>query len=301
MGCEASTVALRHADYWEPVSGWNMPRQALNARLAPQEMEHAEEAVRQRRPVVAGERSGTVPVAGAWAGRASLAVPLVVAGSIPGCLLFAYYSAPHVFSDAEVEFARRCGEAMSSALQNARLYEVERHSSSLLHAVLSFSPLLQNAATVTDVAAAVCQRAQELFECDGVALFEVAGDELKLSLCLPEVPSPQLGERFAAAAPGDARGVLGGPVAIADAGAAGTAPAVRELARALRLRGVLRLPIAAGARPLGLVVLGWHAAPPPGEGLLAAARRFADQAGAGLGERRAARGPGRGGAAARSP
>ena len=54
---------------------------------------------------------------------------------------------------------------------------------------------------------------------------------------------------------------------------------MRELARALRLRGVLRLPIAAGAPPLGLVVLGWHAALPPGEGLLAAARRFADQAG----------------------
>jgi PAS domain S-box-containing protein len=57
--------------------------------------------------------------------RSALAVPLVARAAVIGCLTF-YGAAVRVFSDAEVDFARKLGATVSLALENARLYEEQQ-------------------------------------------------------------------------------------------------------------------------------------------------------------------------------
>ena len=53
--------------------------------------------------------------------RSLLAVPLVARAAVIGCLVF-YSTTMRVFSDAEIDFARKLGATVSLALENARLY-----------------------------------------------------------------------------------------------------------------------------------------------------------------------------------
>ena len=57
--------------------------------------------------------------------RSLLAVPLVARAAVIGCLVF-YSTTMRVFSDAEIDFARKLGATVSLALENARLYEEQQ-------------------------------------------------------------------------------------------------------------------------------------------------------------------------------
>ena len=57
--------------------------------------------------------------------RSLLAVPLVARGAVIGCLTF-YGATVRVFSDSEIDFARKLGATVSMALENARLYEEQQ-------------------------------------------------------------------------------------------------------------------------------------------------------------------------------
>ena len=57
--------------------------------------------------------------------RSLLAVPLVARWAVIGCLTF-YGATVRVFSDAEIDFARKLGATVSMALENARLYEEQQ-------------------------------------------------------------------------------------------------------------------------------------------------------------------------------
>jgi serine phosphatase RsbU (regulator of sigma subunit) len=58
--------------------------------------------------------------------RATLAVPLIVREEVAGCLFAWMRSEPRVFTDAEVDFAKRMAATVALALENAQLFETEK-------------------------------------------------------------------------------------------------------------------------------------------------------------------------------
>lgn len=72
--------------------------------------------------------------------RSFMAVPLRFRDDIVGLLLFGNRSAPVPFEQAEVDFTDKLAASMSLALENFRLYEVERHIADTLQEALLMVP-----------------------------------------------------------------------------------------------------------------------------------------------------------------
>ena len=63
----------------------------------------------------------------AWRIRSVICAPLVVQGKPIGVVYYSYCSNPHSFSEAEVDFMGRLASSLSTAVENAALYEAQRH------------------------------------------------------------------------------------------------------------------------------------------------------------------------------
>lgn len=94
-------------------------------------------------PVVLGDASGhdRIARAAAASGIVSLAgTRLIVRGDTVGVLILLSYSESRSFDEAEVEFVRRLGLSASTALQNARLYQIEHDIAETLQDTLVAMP-----------------------------------------------------------------------------------------------------------------------------------------------------------------
>jgi phosphoserine phosphatase RsbU/P len=62
----------------------------------------------------------------AWGVRSVLTVPLVVRGKVVGSFFFNYHERQHAFTKPEIDFASRAADLVSSVLESARLYRIQR-------------------------------------------------------------------------------------------------------------------------------------------------------------------------------
>jgi PAS domain S-box-containing protein len=127
FGCDAGNVAVKDGDDWMPTHVWRMPGEFVGERYPSAEVAYAEQALVERRPVLledyANHPLGNRELAERFNVGATLAIPLFVAEQPIGALFFTFYGPPHHYDDAEVDFARKVGAAVSRALENARLYD----------------------------------------------------------------------------------------------------------------------------------------------------------------------------------
>ena len=72
--------------------------------------------------------------------RSFVATPLRFREDVVGLLLFGHRSAPVPFAQAEVDFVDKLAASMSLAMENSRLYEVERHIADTLQEALLMVP-----------------------------------------------------------------------------------------------------------------------------------------------------------------
>jgi PAS domain S-box-containing protein len=62
----------------------------------------------------------------AWQIKSVICAPLLVQGKAIGVVYYSYRSAPHHFSVAEIDFTTRLAASLSTAVENAHLYEAQR-------------------------------------------------------------------------------------------------------------------------------------------------------------------------------
>lgn len=130
IGCESAIIFLREEGRWAPRYVHGALSELLGSTFSEEDMPFVTQAARTQEPVIINDVLGgqivpswTLIAAGV---RSLLVLPLITKGESIGGLAFVYRSQPSAFSEAEVDFARKLGTSISLALENARLYEVER-------------------------------------------------------------------------------------------------------------------------------------------------------------------------------
>ncbi len=126
LGAEAGDIKVRDGEHWVVSYQCGLDEGVVGLRLAVEDAPVAVEATRSREPVAIPDVAQRPDL---WRGfprehglRATLGIPLVSRGEIVGCLLAWMRSGPRVFSQGEIDFARRMAASVALAIENARLF-----------------------------------------------------------------------------------------------------------------------------------------------------------------------------------
>ena len=144
LGAERAVLEMLERDCWEVRALYRLPEDLLGKCLTREEasvatameesgrvlvIEDAREDPRVNESTIA--RYGTTAV---------LALPISYQGRILGSLQFLYTSGPHRFSAAELDFAQKLAVSTALALENARLFEVQRNIATQLQQTILEMP-----------------------------------------------------------------------------------------------------------------------------------------------------------------
>ncbi|MCL4473414.1 MAG: GAF domain-containing protein [Actinobacteria bacterium] len=129
MGCEAMAISLRDGDHWVMRYTFGFPEEFNGPVVAGRNAMHLNLISQTRKPVVVLDARTDERIDPELAGklgiRSPLSVPLIVKKEVIGDIAFASLSKPAAFSQAQLDFAVKTAAAISLAIENARLYEIE--------------------------------------------------------------------------------------------------------------------------------------------------------------------------------
>jgi serine phosphatase RsbU (regulator of sigma subunit)/HAMP domain-containing protein/putative methionine-R-sulfoxide reductase with GAF domain len=145
LGCDRSVLALRDEEGWRVEHAAGIPGRYPRQHMTLDELPVTALAAHARATVLSNDAQSDPRLSPAdmrrLGLRSFLAVPLVAHTEVTGVISFAYVSAPVLFSEAEVDFARRLAASMSLALENSRLYSAEQDiADTLQEALLTMPP-----------------------------------------------------------------------------------------------------------------------------------------------------------------
>jgi len=130
IGCESAGIVLRDGEHWIIRYIYRMPEGIVGTRIGGEEATHIALAASAKELLAIDDALNDNRVKReameAYGLRSVLMVPLVAKDETIGVLSFNYHSAAVPFSDADMDFARDLGLALSFAVENARLYSAER-------------------------------------------------------------------------------------------------------------------------------------------------------------------------------
>ena len=137
LGCEGGALVVsEERDELVATQAWNMREGLVGMRLPLRELPCVELALAEMRPVfpppeasARGERLASFTLHHA-AGR--IAIPLGVADEKLGALVFSHRHEHGRYGQLDADFAEKVGAIVSQALENARLYEEQRHAAMTL-------------------------------------------------------------------------------------------------------------------------------------------------------------------------
>ncbi|MCL5292781.1 MAG: SpoIIE family protein phosphatase [Actinobacteria bacterium] len=193
IGAETGCVNLCENDYWALRYIYGLPDEMVGTRFSSKEVRHALIAARTRKPVVVNDTHRDERVdrktMERFGIRSLLTVPLIVRDKMIGALCFHYHSGAVPFNDAQVDFASKLAISISLALENSRLYAIERNIADTLQDVLltvpeqiqgvSFGHLYRPATEVAEVGGDF----YDLFELEhdrvGIVIGDVSGKGLE--------------------------------------------------------------------------------------------------------------------------
>jgi len=178
MRCDSAALDIYRDGWWVPVHVHNLPAEMVGRKFSAAEVPFVEAAVESGEPVAVDDAlndpRSSREVQEQYGIPSVLVAPLVRRGAVFGALFFNYHT-PHRFTDAEVDFARKLGAAVSLALDNAELYEIEhRVARTLQEALLALPERVEGVELAHAYRSAT---AQTLVGGDFYDLFEV-GDRL---------------------------------------------------------------------------------------------------------------------------
>ncbi|MBE0447051.1 MAG: SpoIIE family protein phosphatase [Actinobacteria bacterium] len=144
IGCETSALDTREGDEWVIRYVYKFPRESVGAHFKAEDVPFVELAAKTKEPVVIND-SFTDPrvnpeVQRRYNVRSVTVLPLIIREEVFGALFFNYHAVQHTFTDLEIDFAKKLSSSVSLALENARLYESERHIADTLQKSLLVIP-----------------------------------------------------------------------------------------------------------------------------------------------------------------
>jgi len=144
IGSEGGIVLLREGENWVLNYAYGYPKEVIGTKLTSDEAKHATTAARAREPVIINDTSSDKranrKIMQKFGIRSVLTVPLMTRGDSIGALCFCYRSRQVIFDEAQIDFARKLATSVSLALENARLYSVERSIADTLQEALITMP-----------------------------------------------------------------------------------------------------------------------------------------------------------------
>ncbi|MDP2212012.1 MAG: chemotaxis protein CheB [Candidatus Aquicultor sp.] len=145
MSAESAAIVERDGDLWltRYVYG-RLPQEMLGQRFSDSELRSVYLAYKTKKPAVFedaySDEKLNAEVIRRLGIRSVISVPLVMRGVVTGAFSFMNHSAPAVFSDAEVDFVTKLAASLSLALENARLYAIERDIADTLQTAILTMP-----------------------------------------------------------------------------------------------------------------------------------------------------------------
>ena len=129
-GADSVMVAMRHGEDWVAEYGWPEVPGVIHEKVSTEEAPFILAAATGRRPVAIEDcdhDDRCIPeVQQRFGVRAVLCIPLVARDEVVGVIFFNHHSGPVKFEGRTIEFADKLAVAVSSALENARLYEEQQ-------------------------------------------------------------------------------------------------------------------------------------------------------------------------------
>ncbi len=152
IGIEASTIGLLENEDYVIKYVHNMPDELVGRRVAAVEMKGVLHSASVRDAVAFNDAPQddrlNLEMIGALGIHSMMIAPFLVRGTVVGAMSFYSLSAPFMFSEVHIDFARRLSASISTALENARLYDalkeseqVSRNRLSQLEAIYSTAPV----------------------------------------------------------------------------------------------------------------------------------------------------------------
>ena len=144
LGCESAAVVVREDDKWVIKYVHGFSNDLVGTVLSDEKAKHLAMIARTRQMMIANdayndERVDRKLMEGVGI-RSFVAAPLMTRDSVIGMLTFHYRSAPVAFTGAQIDFAGKLAATVSFALENTRLYAVERHIADTLQTALLTVP-----------------------------------------------------------------------------------------------------------------------------------------------------------------
>jgi len=131
LGAERAVLEISEGESWEVRAVHRLPAELVGTRLSRQEASVAT-AMQEADGALAIEDSLSDPrvnvsTVARYGTTAVLALPISYKNRFLGSLQFLYVSGPHRFSSAELDFAEKLTVSLALALENARLFEIQRN------------------------------------------------------------------------------------------------------------------------------------------------------------------------------
>jgi two-component system CheB/CheR fusion protein len=144
IGSETAAIALKSPDGFEMRYVFGLPADLVGSVLPADENPHAALAVSDRMPVLisdaASDERMNQGMVEKYQIRSSLVVPLMVRDEPLGVIFFNYHSHTVAFDSIDQDFAMRLASTVSLGLENARLYQRERHIAEVLQEAILAAP-----------------------------------------------------------------------------------------------------------------------------------------------------------------
>jgi serine phosphatase RsbU (regulator of sigma subunit) len=136
LGADSAAVLMREGSTWIARQTWRFPEDIVGERFTDAELPHACEASRLGEPLAISDTFGDPrvdrDVMRRFEIRSVLTIPLSFRNRDLGTLYFNYHDRPHAFDAEEIDFTVKLSTALMLAIQNSRLYDVERKTVDLL-------------------------------------------------------------------------------------------------------------------------------------------------------------------------
>lgn len=130
IGAESASVVMREGDSWVARHTWHFPTDIIGQRFTRTDVPHAALAADLGEPVTIVDAYADPrvnhEVMKRFGIRSVITIPLTFRGVDIGTLYFNYHSSTHEFDDDEIDFVVKLSSALTLAIQNARMYAIER-------------------------------------------------------------------------------------------------------------------------------------------------------------------------------
>lgn len=140
LAAESAVIMLREQDLWVPIHAWRFPEDIVGHALTDTTVPVSIRDSDDREPIAvddaARDSRTNAQVIEQFGISSTIAVPIWFREESVGVLYVNYHNQPHIFSEDELDFARKLSTTLTLFIENSRLYDSQRRIADILQAAL---------------------------------------------------------------------------------------------------------------------------------------------------------------------